>query len=141
MRDLSDHLDLQRTAGKLLALVTSITPALDLIDPLMAGLISILQDSVVRRISIESSFPIDLEIVLANQNPQHACTEFSLLPQSLAIIGDVQGEMFGCEAACAWYECRADCPFRSWLPACEIRTRKSARWLLCKRSTLEISHY
>lgn len=45
LRDLNDNLDLQRVAGRLLAMITSITPSLDLIDPLMSALISILQDS------------------------------------------------------------------------------------------------
>jgi proteasome activator subunit 4 len=45
LRDLNDNLDLQRVAGRLLAMITSITPSLDLIDPLMSSLISILQDS------------------------------------------------------------------------------------------------
>ncbi|OCF42973.1 proteasome activator subunit 4 [Kwoniella heveanensis CBS 569] len=45
LRDLNDNVDLQRTAGRLLAVITSITPALDLIEPLMGALISILQNS------------------------------------------------------------------------------------------------
>ncbi|WVQ63803.1 uncharacterized protein L199_001958 [Kwoniella botswanensis] len=45
LRDLNDNADLQRTAGRLLAVITSITPALDLIEPLMGSLISILQNS------------------------------------------------------------------------------------------------
>lgn len=45
LRDLNDNPDLQRTAGRLLAMITSITPSLELIEPLMQGLISILQDA------------------------------------------------------------------------------------------------
>ncbi|WWD21364.1 hypothetical protein CI109_105848 [Kwoniella shandongensis] len=45
LRDLNDNVDLQRTSGRLLAVITSITPALDLIEPLMEKLISILQNS------------------------------------------------------------------------------------------------
>jgi len=48
LRDLNDNLDLQRVSGRLLAMITSITPSLDLIEPLMSALISILQDSKVR---------------------------------------------------------------------------------------------
>ena len=94
-------MDLQRTSGKLLALVTSITPALDLIDPLIAALISILQNSAVSRTSLRLSSLNDLSIVLANQNPQHACAESGLLPQSLTIVGNLQGEMSGCEQQCS----------------------------------------
>ncbi|ORY33092.1 putative membrane protein [Naematelia encephala] len=45
LRELNDNPDLQRTCGRLLAMITSITPSLDLIGPLMDGLISILQNS------------------------------------------------------------------------------------------------
>jgi len=45
LRDLNDNPDLQRTAGRLLAMITAITPALDLIEPLMETLISILQNT------------------------------------------------------------------------------------------------
>ena len=48
LRELNDNPDVQATAGRLLAMVTGITPSLDLIEPLMAALISILQDSTVR---------------------------------------------------------------------------------------------
>lgn len=48
LRDLNDNPDLQRTSGRLLAMITSITPSFDLIDPLMSALISILQKSPVR---------------------------------------------------------------------------------------------
>nr|XP_018259276.1 proteasome activator subunit 4 [Kwoniella dejecticola CBS 10117]OBR81434.1 proteasome activator subunit 4 [Kwoniella dejecticola CBS 10117] len=54
LRDLNDNADLQRTAGRLLAVITSITPALDLIEPLMASLISILQDSTSWRTKMHS---------------------------------------------------------------------------------------
>lgn len=47
LRDLNDNLDLQRVAGRLLAMITGITPSLDLIDPLMTALTSILKDSAV----------------------------------------------------------------------------------------------
>lgn len=47
LRDLNDNLDLQRVAGRLLAMITGITPSLDLIDPLMSALVSILKDSAV----------------------------------------------------------------------------------------------
>ena len=47
LRDLNDNLDLQRVAGRLLAMITSITPSLDLVDDLMGALISILQNSAV----------------------------------------------------------------------------------------------
>lgn len=42
---MNDNPDLQRMAGRMLALITSITPALELIEPLMAALISILESS------------------------------------------------------------------------------------------------
>ncbi len=45
LRDLNDNPDLQRTAGRLLAMITSITPAFELIESLMSTLLSILQDS------------------------------------------------------------------------------------------------
>lgn len=45
LRELNDNIDLQRNCGRLLAMITSITPALDLIDPLMSALINILQES------------------------------------------------------------------------------------------------
>ncbi|ORX39177.1 putative membrane protein [Kockovaella imperatae] len=45
LRELNDNPDLQRVAGRLLAMITSITPPFDLIEPLMSKLISILQDS------------------------------------------------------------------------------------------------
>lgn len=49
LRELNDNADLQRTAGRLLAMVTSVTPALDLIEPLMTTLIDVLQNSTVSR--------------------------------------------------------------------------------------------
>jgi proteasome activator subunit 4 len=45
LRDLNDNPDLQRTAGRMLAMITSITPSLDLIEPLMETLLSILQSA------------------------------------------------------------------------------------------------
>lgn len=45
LRELNDNIDLQRNCGRLLAMITSITPALDLIDPLMSALMNILQES------------------------------------------------------------------------------------------------
>nr|XP_019009928.1 proteasome activator subunit 4 [Kwoniella pini CBS 10737]OCF48709.1 proteasome activator subunit 4 [Kwoniella pini CBS 10737] len=54
LRELNDNVDLQRLTGKLLAFIPSITPALDLIEPLMASLISILQDSTSWRTKIHS---------------------------------------------------------------------------------------
>nr|XP_019049698.1 proteasome activator subunit 4 [Kwoniella bestiolae CBS 10118]OCF28628.1 proteasome activator subunit 4 [Kwoniella bestiolae CBS 10118] len=54
LRDLNDNADLQRTAGRLLAVITSITPALDLIEPLMESLISILQNSTSWRTKMHS---------------------------------------------------------------------------------------
>ncbi|KAK8843981.1 hypothetical protein IAR55_006774 [Kwoniella newhampshirensis] len=54
LRDLNDNADLQRTSGRLLAVITSITPALDLIEPLMEALISILQNSTSWRTKMHS---------------------------------------------------------------------------------------
>nr|ODN78210.1 proteasome activator subunit 4 [Cryptococcus depauperatus CBS 7841] len=45
LRELHDNIELQRNCGRLLAMITGITPALDLVEPLMASLISILQAS------------------------------------------------------------------------------------------------
>ncbi|WVQ73567.1 hypothetical protein IAR50_003145 [Cryptococcus sp. DSM 104548] len=45
LREMNDNLELQRTCGRLLAMITSITPALTLIEPLIAKLVQILQDS------------------------------------------------------------------------------------------------
>ncbi|EIW66071.1 hypothetical protein TREMEDRAFT_35609 [Tremella mesenterica DSM 1558] len=47
LRDLNDNPDLQRCATRLLGMITSITPSLDLIEPLMASLIDIMQTSTV----------------------------------------------------------------------------------------------
>jgi hypothetical protein len=48
LRDLNDNKDLQRISGRLLAMVTSITPSLELIEPLMDALMSILKNAEVR---------------------------------------------------------------------------------------------
>lgn len=48
LRDLNDNPDLQKTCGRLLAMITSITPSMDLIEPLMNTLTSIIKDSPVR---------------------------------------------------------------------------------------------
>lgn len=45
LRDLNDNPDLQRNSGRLLAMITSITPSLDLIEPLITVLVNILQES------------------------------------------------------------------------------------------------
>ena len=45
LRDMNDNQDLQRISGRLLAMVTSITPSLELIEPLMDALMSILQSA------------------------------------------------------------------------------------------------
>ena len=42
---MNDNQDLQRISGRLLAMVTSITPSLELIEPLMDALMSILQSA------------------------------------------------------------------------------------------------
>jgi proteasome activator subunit 4 len=47
---MNDNQDLQRISGRLLAMITSITPSLELIEPLMDALMSILQ-------SAEVSYP------------------------------------------------------------------------------------
>ena len=47
LRDLNDNEELQRAATRLLGMTTSITPSLDLIEPLMASLIDIMQKSTV----------------------------------------------------------------------------------------------
>ncbi|WVR08974.1 hypothetical protein IAU60_006033 [Kwoniella sp. DSM 27419] len=54
LRELNDNTDLQKTAGLLLAVITSITPALELIEPLMDALISILQNSTSWRTKMHS---------------------------------------------------------------------------------------
>lgn len=43
LRDMNDNQDLQRISGRLLAMVTSITPSLELIEHLMDALMSILK--------------------------------------------------------------------------------------------------
>jgi len=45
LRDMNDNQDLQRISGRLLAMITSITPSLELIEPLMDALMSILQSA------------------------------------------------------------------------------------------------
>lgn len=45
LREMNDNIEMQSNAGRLLALITSITPAFSLIEPLMYQLISILQNS------------------------------------------------------------------------------------------------
>jgi proteasome activator subunit 4 len=45
LRDMNDNQDLQRISGRLLAMITSITPSLELIEPLMDALVSILQSA------------------------------------------------------------------------------------------------
>ncbi|WVQ81077.1 hypothetical protein IAT38_003199 [Cryptococcus sp. DSM 104549] len=45
LRELNDNIELAKMAGKLLVMITSITPALDLIDPLISRLTDILQSS------------------------------------------------------------------------------------------------
>jgi proteasome activator subunit 4 len=42
---MNDNQDLQRISGRLLAMITSITPSLELIEPLMDALMSILQSA------------------------------------------------------------------------------------------------
>lgn len=98
LRDLNDNLELQKAAGRLLATLTSITPSLDLIDPLMDKLISILKDSAV---SVDQFFRRTLadidRSVLANQDALHAGTEFAILPKPGLAVRDMQGKVPRCE--------------------------------------------
>ncbi|WRT69165.1 uncharacterized protein IL334_006149 [Kwoniella shivajii] len=54
LRDLNDNTELQRTAGGLLAMITSSSPATTLVEPLMGTLLSILQDSTSWRTKMHS---------------------------------------------------------------------------------------
>lgn len=51
LREMNDNNEMQAIAGRLLAWITSITPAFQLVEPLMMQLISILQHSTVSRAS------------------------------------------------------------------------------------------
>jgi proteasome activator subunit 4 len=92
LRDMNDNTDLQRTSGRLLAMITSITPSLDLIEPLMEGLISILQNASVSqlsetRIGLCSGWIKLTMIVLEDQDALYARIEFGILQELVAFVG------------------------------------------------------
>lgn len=82
LRDLNDNPDLQRTAMRLLTMVTAITPSFDLLEPLMDSLISILQNA---EVGICASFSVlpseaDFVLVVAYQDPLYADPQSGILP-------------------------------------------------------------
>jgi hypothetical protein len=76
----------------MLAMITSITPSLELIEPLMEALLSILQNAAVSLVQRDLSRPLMI-IVLEDENTQHAGTKLGLLPQSLIDFRDLQSQM------------------------------------------------
>jgi hypothetical protein len=83
LRDLNDNPDLQRIAGRMLAMITSITPSLELIEPLMEALLSILQNAAVSCCSPSNGNAGRQKLtsaVLENQDPQYAGVEPGVLP-------------------------------------------------------------
>lgn len=89
MRELNDNPDLQRLAGRMLALITSITPALEMIEPVMDALISILENS-----SVSYSVPVLpwkklICAVMEDENAQYARALVGLLPKFVSIVRDL----------------------------------------------------
>ncbi|BEI84863.1 hypothetical protein CcaverHIS002_0502640 [Cutaneotrichosporon cavernicola] len=88
LREMNDNNEMQAIAGRLLAWTTSITPAFQLVEPLIMQLISILQHSTVSlRLTMLTS-------VLAHQDALHAGAESHILPQPLSLLSEP------CKAKC-----------------------------------------
>lgn len=90
-------------AGRMLALVTSVTPAFELIEPLMAALISILENSSVSSASPAGPDWLNLSdagvltlAVMEDEDAQHARAELGILPKPLPPVRDLQSEVSGC---------------------------------------------
>lgn len=63
-------------------MITSITPSLDLIEPLMATLVSIMQNS-----TVSLPWAIDADFsVLEDEDALHACSQFGVFPKSFAVV-------------------------------------------------------
>jgi len=94
---MNDNQDLQRISGRLLAMITSITPSLDLIEPLMDALMSILKTAEVSRYPAhmhQSYYP-----VVEDKGPLYASIESGVLPKSIAPFGELQGQGTRCRCA------------------------------------------
>jgi len=84
---MNDNQDLQRISGRLLAMVTSITPSLELIEPLMDALMSILQNAEVSYLYCRID-QADRSVV-EDEGSLYASIELGILSKPVASFGEL----------------------------------------------------
>jgi hypothetical protein len=99
LREMNDNQELQRISARLLAMITSITPSLELIEPLMNALMSILKDAEVSLLPpTMRSYLVLTPSVVEDEDQLYASIESGILSKSLVAIRELQSQGTRCSS-------------------------------------------